>query len=298
MSGGRRRPRRRPYYPNQQFRQYNDAGYNFTSDVDMDEPSFVYGGGPPPMGPPPMGPPRGPPMDFYYPPFGRGHPGPPRGFRGGFGPPPFRPRGSRGFRPNFRGRGGFRGGGGGGFGGGFGRGGRGGGFGRGGGGFGRGGGRGGGGGGGGWKQAGSTDPEEYYHKSMFENPWRYFLPEEGAFIIEVKNEVVKTVVKDSTQVKGGEEESKGAGEDDKECVSTCQGSEGERTGEAEEVKDEIDVEVEGTEASDDGGKNGINVDGEEEAGPETTAAAEDVAKGPTEVVENMEGSNGTITAAA
>ncbi len=42
MSGGRRGPR--PYYPNQKFR-HHDAGYNFSSDVDMGSAngSFYYG---------------------------------------------------------------------------------------------------------------------------------------------------------------------------------------------------------------------------------------------------------------
>lgn len=126
--------------------------------MDYTGDTFVYGEGPM-SGPPP-------PMDFYHRPFHRGFrppfgPGPPMprgfrgGFRGGFPPPHFgRPRGrggGGGFRPNFRGGGGrFRGGGD----------------------FRGGGGR------GGWgrKQMSPADPEEYYHSSMFEDPWRFFFP--------------------------------------------------------------------------------------------------------------------------
>ena len=146
MSGGKRRPPRRPYYPNQRFRQYNQGGgYNFSSDVDMNQSgdSFVYGSA----------------SGSYHPPYGSSG----GGGGGGYAPPrPFqhygyqRPR-SGGFRPN-RERswgGGYGGGGGGGRG------------------YGRGRGR------GGQRRQDTNNPEAYYHLSMFEDPWRYLLPQEA-----------------------------------------------------------------------------------------------------------------------
>lgn len=138
--GGQRRPPHRPYYPNQRFRQFNDSGYNFSSDVNMDMESqggsFVYGGEPPPM------------QHFQPPHRGMGYGPPPRGFRGGF-PPQFGYGGPpRGFRPPgpFRGRKrGYRHGrninrpphl----------------------------------------RQQLPEGEDPYYHPSMFEDPWRYLLP--------------------------------------------------------------------------------------------------------------------------
>ena len=142
---GKRRPPRRPYYPNQRFQQYNQGGYNFSSDVSMDNQggAFVYGGGPPPQYHQPQRS-RG----YGYPPRGRGWGGGGGYQQYGYGGPP------RGFRPpgNFRGRfqrpgyvrgGPFRPYGG--------------------------------------PRQRMPVPEgddPYYHPSMFEDPWRFLLPKE------------------------------------------------------------------------------------------------------------------------
>ncbi len=217
MNRGGRGPRRPFYrYPNPGY-GYNDGGYNFSSDVNVDNTggAFVFGTGPPPM-------------HYQQPHFGGGgnYGQPHYGFRGGHYPPPQFGFGQRGFRPpNFRGgrfpRHGYRGG---------------------------------------WgprpqRPRNSDGDEPYYHLSMFEDPWRFLLPQEK------QDEVAPTAEETSKSKEAKEENTEEGGTDTGNVVAEVKED---RTVCAEEVtKAGTETEVEkpgGKEASecDDGVGTGSN----------------------------------------
>lgn len=187
MNRGGRGPRRPFYrYPNPGYGGgYHDGGgYNFSSDVNVDNTggAFVYGSGPPPQ------------MHYHQPHYGGGGYRPPfHGFRGGGGghyPPPHFGFRQRGFRPpNFRGgrfpRQGYRGG--------------------------RGGPR-------PPRPRNNDNDEPYYHPSMFEDPWRFLLPQEKT---EGKNEeeAPKDTATEETS-EGKETEKSGTAEGESEGEKT------------------------------------------------------------------------------
>ena len=240
MSGGRRGGGgggpRRPYYPNQRFRQYNDGGYNFSSDVSMGSGgSFVYAGANP-----------HPPMGYYRPPrhpYGMGYgPPPPRYHGGGGGYPPHygRPR-PRGHAP-FRGRGPRYSG------------------------YGRGG------GGGGGQYHGKPHPKDFenlfYHPSMFEDPWRHLLPKsdvEDTKEEDTKNNREKPAIKDVTvDDDDGQTKPDGQTEPGGSDSSGAKVSDEDRTGCAEKVEEEkelISSETNGEKSLGDG----ISASGEQES---------------------------------
>lgn len=245
MSGGRRGGGgggpRRPYYPNQRFRQYNDGGYNFSSDVNMDNSgSFVYAG-------------ANPPMEYYHHrPYGMGYgPPPPHGYHGGGYSPQYgrsRPRGyasprPRGYAP-FRGRAPRYSG------------------------YGHGGGQ----------YHAKPHPKDFenlfYHPSMFEDPWRHLLPKsdtkDRGIEEDTKDNLENPAIKDVT-VDDGKTGPDGGGS----------GADGDRTGCAEKVEKEKELEDAGSSETNGGVGDSISASGEQELAVEENS---DVVEKEKEVV--------------